>query len=77
MGWISEFNAVFWTGIATMSFGFLAVLLRYGFMSKCDNVSLCFGLIKIHRAVELEEIDIENKKDELKEEYHGESKDEI
>jgi hypothetical protein len=67
----TEFNAVFWTGIATMSFGFFAVLLRYAFLSKCDQVSLCCGLINIHRAVEFEEVDIENKKE------NQESKDEI
>ena len=25
-------------GLATMGFGFLAVLVRYGFKSKCDNM---------------------------------------
>ena len=53
--WYDEFNSVFWTGIATMSFGALALLVRYAFASKCDNVNLCFGLIQIHRVVDLEE----------------------
>ena len=46
---------MFWTGIATMTFGALALLVRYAFASKCDNVNLCFGLIQIHRVVDLEE----------------------
>ena len=67
MSWFDEFNSVFFTGIGTMAFGFLAVLIRYAFLSKCDNVSLCFGLINIHRAVELEGVE-EEKKQESKEE---------
>jgi len=38
-----------------MTFGALALLVRYAFASKCDNVNLCFGLIQIHRVVDLEE----------------------
>jgi len=62
--WYDEFNSVFFTGIATMAFGALALLVRYGFASKCDNVSICFGMLRIHRAVELED-NIEEGKDEL------------
>lgn len=70
--WWKEFNAVFFTGIATMAFGGLAVLCKYLFVSKCDNVSICFDFIKIHRAVELEMPTIEEKKeDDLEEQYHG------
>ena len=68
--WYDEFNSVFFTGIATMAFGALALLVRYGFASKCDNVSICFGMLRIHRAVELED-NIEEGKDELEAEYHG------
>ena len=68
--WYEEFNSVFFTGIATMAFGALALLVRYGFASKCDNVSICFGMLRIHRAVELED-NIEEGKDELVVEHHG------
>jgi hypothetical protein len=54
MTWYDEFNSVFFTGVATMAFTALALLVKYGFASKCDNVNLCFGLIQIHRQVELE-----------------------
>jgi len=53
--WYDTFDAVFFTGIATMAFGGLAVCLRYGFMSKCDNIQFCWGAITIHRAVDLEQ----------------------
>ena len=78
--WYTEFNAVFFTGIATMAFGALAVLCKYLFVSKCDNVSICFDFIKIHRAVELEVPNIEEGKeeDDLTQQYHGnEEKDNI
>jgi hypothetical protein len=65
--WWVEFNGTFWTGIATMSFGALALLVRAGYASKCDNVSICFGMVRIHRAVELEE----EKEDDLEEQHHG------
>ena len=65
MPWYEEFNSVFFTGLGTMLFGFLALLIRYAFLSKCDNVSLCGGLVQIHRAVELEdEVEEENKNEE-------------
>jgi hypothetical protein len=38
-------------GLATMGFGFLAVLVRYGFKSKCSDVSLCCGLLSIKRDI--------------------------
>ena len=63
MSWYDEFNSVFFTGMGTMLFGFLALLIRYAFLSKCDNVTLCGGLIQIHRRVELEE-EVEEKKNE-------------
>jgi len=78
--WYTEFNAVFFTGMATMTFGALAVLCKYLFASKCDNVSICFDFIKIHRAVELEVPNIEEGKeeDDLTQQYHGnEEKDNI
>jgi hypothetical protein len=50
-------DAVFWTGIATMSFAFFGLIIKSCLTSKCDRVSLCYGLINIHRAVELEDIE--------------------
>lgn len=39
-------------GIATLGAGVLALVVRYGFKSKCSDVSLCFGLIHIQRDIE-------------------------
>jgi hypothetical protein len=61
MSWTDEFNAVFFSSIASLFFLFLGSLVKYAFKSKCDNVNLCCGLVNIHRAVELES-DIEEQK---------------
>jgi len=58
MAWYETFDAVFWTGIATMFFGFLGISIKTALASKCDSVD-CW-CIKIHRRVELE---IEKKDD--------------
>ncbi len=39
-------------GLATLGTGVLGLSIRYCFKSKCEDVSLCFGLIKIHRNTE-------------------------
>ena len=59
MTFYKEFGAIFFTGIATMTFAFLGLIIKSCLSSKCDRVNLCFGLINIHRAVELEDNDIE------------------
>ena len=62
MEWYKTFDSVFWLSISTGVFGFLAILVKYGFKSKCDRIRFCSseGCISIHRAVELETNDIEN-----------------
>ncbi len=54
-------------GIATLSVGLLALLIRYSFKSKCTDVSLCCGLIHIQR-------DIEQEVEEQKNESHSPSR---
>lgn len=41
-------------GLATMLFGFLALLVRYGLKSKCSDISVCFGILSIKRDTEAE-----------------------
>jgi hypothetical protein len=41
-------------GIATLGVGLLALIVKYGFKSKCSDVSLCFGLISVKRNIEQE-----------------------
>jgi len=52
--WFSTFDAVFFTGIATMVFTCFAIVIKTALASKCDNLNLCCGCIQIHRRVELE-----------------------
>ena len=49
-------------GIATLGVGLLALIVKYGFKSKCSDVSLCFGLVHIQRDInqEIEEQKMEN-----------------
>jgi hypothetical protein len=55
MTWYQTFNDVFWISVATLTFSFLGVLIKSMLASKCDNVNICFGLLTIHRRVELEQ----------------------
>ena len=55
MTWYTVFNDVFWISVATLTFSFLGVVIKSMLASKCDNVNICFGLLTIHRRVELEQ----------------------
>ena len=56
-------------GLGTLFVGVLGVLIRYSFKSKCSDVSLCFGLMKIKRDTERE---VQAERNEL--ELKGETK---
>lgn len=62
MSWTDTFDSVFWLSIATGVFGFLGILIKYSYRSKCDQINFCgpSGLLSIHRQVELESSDEEN-----------------
>lgn len=62
MSWFLTFDSVFWLSISTGVFGFLAILVKYTFKSKCDQIRFCSneGCLSIHRKVELENSDEEN-----------------
>jgi hypothetical protein len=40
--------------------GVAGLLIRYTFKSKCDQVSICFGCLKVHREVNQEETIIDD-----------------
>ena len=61
--WTETYNDVFFISIGTSIFLFLGTLVKYGFRSKCDNIELCYGLIKVHRRVELESSDDDNQEE--------------
>jgi hypothetical protein len=52
--WIDTFDAVFWITISTLVCGSFGLVVRYCLKSKCDNISICCGLINVHRDVKLE-----------------------
>lgn len=58
-----NFNSAFFLSLATMTFAFLGITLKFCLKSKCDDVSLCFNLVHIHRRVELENQSEENTTD--------------
>lgn len=62
MVWFDTFNDVFWIALGTSVFGFLGLLVKYSFRSKCDQITFCGpnGLLVIHRQVELEHSDEED-----------------
>jgi hypothetical protein len=51
-----DLNGVWLLTAGGMFFGFLGVLLRYGFKTKCDQIDICWGLIKIHRDIRTEAV---------------------
>jgi len=57
-------NATLIYGLATLGTGVLGLAIRYSFKSKCQDVSLCFGFVKIHRdtesEVKAEEMELQN-----------------
>jgi hypothetical protein len=52
--WIDTFDAVFWITISTLVCASFGLVVRYCLKSKCDNISICCGLINVHRDVKLE-----------------------
>ena len=62
--WTEIYDGVFFITISTLLFGCIGLSIKYLLKSKCDNVNLCFGLIKVHRNVKVEE-ELEMKKLEL------------
>jgi len=54
------FDDTFWLTLAGIIVGVFGVLIRYCFLSKCDNISFCCGILKVHRAVELELPNVED-----------------
>lgn len=54
MSWTSEYDSVFFISIGTLLVGAVGVALKVCVKSRCEHLSVCFGLIKIHRRVDLE-----------------------
>ena len=54
MSWIQVYDGVFFISLATILVGAFGVSVKYCLKSKCEHFSLCFGLIKVDRRVDLE-----------------------
>lgn len=52
--WIEEFNGIFFLSLATILAGSFGVAIRYCLKSKCEDFSLCYGLLRVERRVDLE-----------------------
>lgn len=52
--WYNTFDSVFFVTVITIMTGSIGLCLKFCLKSKCDNVKLCWGLINIHRNVEIE-----------------------
>jgi hypothetical protein len=50
----TQFGGTFWITIGGMTLGFLATVGVYCLKAKCNQVTLCWGLIKIKRDVNAE-----------------------
>lgn len=54
MAWYSTFDGVFFITLVTVLTTFTGLVLKYCLKSKCDDVSCCWGFLKINRNVNLE-----------------------
>lgn len=55
MTWFETFDGVFFITIITIITTFLGLMLRFCLRSKCGEINLCFGCLKINRDVQLEQ----------------------
>jgi hypothetical protein len=50
----TQFGGTFWITVSGMTLGFLATAGIYCLKAKCNQISLCWGLVKIQRDVDAE-----------------------
>jgi hypothetical protein len=51
---MTELTESFWMGFYTFTGGFILAVLAIAYRSKCSNVNVCWGMLKIERDVEVE-----------------------
>jgi hypothetical protein len=51
---MADFTDVFWISLATIIVGAFGVSVKFCLKSKCEQVTLCWGIIDINRRVDLE-----------------------
>ena len=52
-------DSVFYLSVATLIVGVCGLSIRYCYRSKCEDMSCCWGLLKIHRNTSQEGIGTE------------------
>lgn len=55
MNWIETFDGIFFITVITIITAFFGVVLRFCLRSKCGEINICWGCLKINRNVELEQ----------------------
>jgi hypothetical protein len=55
MNWIETFDGIFFITVITIITAFFGVVLRFCLRSKCGEINMCWGCLKINRNVELEQ----------------------
>lgn len=51
MMWYDTFDAVFFLSLGSIIYGGLGVTLSYCFKSKCNDFTLCYGMVHVERNV--------------------------
>jgi hypothetical protein len=54
MTWYHEFDSIFWISLGTLITGMIGLSAKYCLRSRCETCNFCFGLVQIHRRVDLE-----------------------
>ena len=49
-----ELSETFWAGFYTFGGGFILAVIAAAYKSKCDRVNICWGMVNIHRNVNIE-----------------------
>jgi len=49
-----ELSETFWAGFYTFTGGFILAVFAIAYKSKCDKVNICWGVLEVHRDVNIE-----------------------
>jgi hypothetical protein len=54
MAWTETFDSTFFLAVGSLVISALALTAKYCLKSKCEHFTICYGLLKIDRRVDLE-----------------------
>lgn len=54
MSWTDTYDSTFFLAVGSLIISALALTAKYCLKSKCEHFSICYGLLKIDRRVDLE-----------------------